>query len=142
MNRLFVLAVMMLGFCRVIHAQEPAGPLTIRVTGFETDQGRAIVRLFREHDGMPKRPFLEVRGVIHEGKSTLVIDTLSYGQYAAIAFHDENDNGELDHSWGLPAEPLGFSGGWTLSLFSGMPTFEKLRFEFSRQNAEWTIQVR
>jgi uncharacterized protein (DUF2141 family) len=60
----------------------------------------------------------------------------AFGQYAAVVYHDLDSNGVLDHGWFGPKEPLGFSGGWKLSLLSGMPTFEKLRFDFSPAHRE------
>ena len=39
------------------------------------------------------------------------------GIYAAVVFHDENDNGEIDHNaLHFPAEPLGFTGGFSGAL--------------------------
>jgi outer membrane protein len=61
---------------------------------------------------------------------------LAFGDYAVVVLHDGNDNGEVDHNFlGLPTEPLGFSNGFKLGLFSGKPTFEKLRFTFSSKAA-------
>jgi len=59
--------------------------------------------------------------------------TTPYGEYSAILWHDVNGNGTLDHRWEIPAEPMGFSNNWELSILSGMPSFEKLRFEFTKQ---------
>jgi uncharacterized protein (DUF2141 family) len=40
----------------------------------------------------------------------VVFSNLEPGRYAAIAFHDENDNGKLDQNFlGVPNEPYGFS---------------------------------
>ena len=80
---------------------------------------------------MPLKPFIQVSADIIDRKTTFVLKDIPYGYYAAIMFHDENDNGELDHGILFPKEPLGFSNGWKLSLFSGMPTFAKLKFEYT-----------
>ena len=72
----------------------------------------------------------------------MVLTDLAYGPYAMVVFHDENDNGTLDHNvLRLPAEPLGFSKGFKLSLFSGMPNFEKLRFDFTVDSMPLEIVV-
>jgi uncharacterized protein (DUF2141 family) len=63
----------------------------------------------------------------------MIFENLPNGSYAAIVYHDENDNGTLDHKFAFPSEPMGFTNNWNLSLFSGMPTFKKLRFEHSGQ---------
>lgn len=64
------------------------------------------------------------------------------GEYAIIAFHDEDSSGVLEHNFlGLPNEPLGFSGGYDFSVFSGMPTFEKLSFVLSSKTNEYRIRI-
>jgi uncharacterized protein (DUF2141 family) len=65
------------------------------------------------------------------------------GSYAVVIHHDENGNGELDHNIvGLPAERLGFSGGFALSLTSGFPSFAKLRIELPAAGTTVRIVVR
>jgi uncharacterized protein (DUF2141 family) len=57
---------------------------------------------------------------------------LKYGKYAVSVFHDENGNGTVDHNFlHFPAEPLGFSNDFHLGIFAGLPSFEKLQFEFT-----------
>ena len=85
---------------------------------------------------------MQASGVIVNGKATIAFPDLSYGEYAAILFHDENSNGILDHKFGFPNEPMGFSNDWKLSLFSGMPTFQKLKFEFSESKSICAIKIR
>ena len=53
----------------------------------------------------------------------MVFSNLEPGRYAAIAFHDENGNGEFDTSFiGVPTEPYGFSND--AQGFLGPPTFD------------------
>lgn len=123
-----------------IHAQK-ATSLTIEVTHFEGDHGQAVIHLFRKQDDIPKKPYLKLTAMITNKKATVVFDNIPYGEYAAIVFHDENNNGELDHRFGFPNEPMGFSNEWKLSLFSGMPTFEKLHFTFNKQSFNYAITI-
>lgn len=118
------------------------GVLTIEATNFKNENGVAIVHLFREMDDVPKKPFRQATGKIFAGKATVAFADLPYGDYAAILFHDENANGMLDHRFGIPNEPMGFSNGWHLSLFSGMPTFKKLRFEFRENKLRYEVVIR
>jgi uncharacterized protein (DUF2141 family) len=120
---------------------QPSGTLTIEATNFQSDKGVAVVHLFRKQDDVPKNPFLETTHAIVNGKAIIVFHNLLYGEYAVLLFHDENSNRKLDHRFGLPNEPMGFSSNWKLSLFSGMPTFNKLRFEFSESKSEFTIMI-
>ncbi|MBI1769432.1 MAG: DUF2141 domain-containing protein [Bacteroidetes bacterium] len=127
-------------------SQTPAvgsGTLTIKANNFSSDEGNAIVRLFRRDDDMPMKAFMEVTGKIIDRKSTLTFVDIPFGEYAAILFQDQNSNGTLDHNFlGLPKEPIGFSNGWNLTAFSGMPNFSKLKFEFSEQKPECKIDMK
>jgi uncharacterized protein (DUF2141 family) len=116
--------------------------LTIDATNFKSDQGIAVVHLFRKQDGIPKNPFQQATQVIANGNASIVFHDLLYGDYAVILFHDENANGKLDHRFGFPNEPMGFSNDWKLSLFSGMPSFHKLKFEFTKSKANCKIEIR
>lgn len=116
--------------------------LTIYASNFSSDSGRAVVRLFRKEDDLPTKAFMEVTGNIIHGKSVLTFADIPFGEYAAIVYHDENLNGVLDHNFlGLPKEPMGFSNGWKLTIFSGMPSFPKLKFEFSEQKRNCKIDT-
>jgi uncharacterized protein (DUF2141 family) len=136
----FLTPLIVLALSLPCFAQE-AGVLTITATNFEGQDGTAVVNLFREQDDLPKKPFMTVKAIIASGVSELIIEGLPTGSYAAIVYHDENNNGTLDHKFGFPAEPMGFSNDWNLSLFSGMPSFKKLRFEHSGPHTAINIKV-
>jgi uncharacterized protein (DUF2141 family) len=106
--------------------------LTVRATGFEDGEGQALLLLFRASDKVPKSPFLTMHAPIVRNTALFTVPHPGYGEFAAIVVHDRNSNNEIDHRWGLPSEPLGFSNHWQLTLFSGMPSFEKLHFVYSR----------
>ncbi|NJR65496.1 MAG: DUF2141 domain-containing protein [Leptolyngbyaceae cyanobacterium CRU_2_3] len=54
---------------------------------------------------------------------------LPFGQYAATAHHDENQDGMLNvNSLGIPKEGIGFSGN--PKIWMGAPAFQKAVFEF------------
>jgi uncharacterized protein (DUF2141 family) len=115
--------------------------LTVNVTGFESNVGQALLQIFRESDDMPIVPFMTVKVNIANNEATFSVKNLTYGDYAVIVVHDQNSNGEIDHSWGIPCEPLGFSNDWKLSLLSGMPTFEKLKFTYSRSKYKFVVKM-
>ena len=108
-----------------------ANTLSFHASGFTHNKGKAVIFLFRKSDAIPKSPFLTTSASIVNGNALITFPDLPYGEYAAILLHDENNNGEIDHSFGIPSEPLGYTNNWTLSLFSGMPSFQKLKFQFS-----------
>lgn len=118
--------------------------LKVRVHGFKHGRGHAIARLYREGENvLAKTSFRRAMASISDGEAVCEFPELPAGAYALVVFHDENDNGQVDHRLGMPAEPLGFSNGFTLSLLSGMPTFEKLRFELgpTQSAAPTTLEV-
>ena len=123
-----------------VNAQS-SGILTVEASNFRGTQGKATVNLFRSQDEIPKKPFVQLVASITNSKAILQTQDIPYGDYAAILFHDENTNGILDHRLGFPNEAMGFSNGWKLSLFSGMPTFEKLKFTFNEKNASIAIKL-
>jgi uncharacterized protein (DUF2141 family) len=57
------------------------------------------------------------------GSQSIIFTRLPPGRYAAIVFHDENDNGRLDENpWGVPVEGYGFSNNAQGTL--GAPSFD------------------
>lgn len=119
--------------------------LVVHASGFAHARGHAVANLFREEDDVlkPDKAYRRVSAEIHDGSAAIIFPDLSYGKYAVSVFHDENDNGTLDHNvLRFPAEPLGFSNGFRLSLFSGMPSFEKLQFPFAADSGVVDITLK
>ena len=117
------------------------GTLSVHATGFTHGRGHAVAKLLAPGDELTGPGRGMVRAEIREGAATITWPALPHGRYAVVVFHDENDNGTLDHNWlRLPAEPMGFSNGFELSFHSGMPSFDKLRFDFTQP--EQTLEVR
>ncbi|MCX6265960.1 MAG: DUF2141 domain-containing protein [Bacteroidetes bacterium] len=114
--------------------EKNTGPLTFHVTGFEDNSGQTILMLYRPEDDVPKKPFIRINAEIVNRESVIPVKDLPCGDYAAIIVHDKNKNEIIDHKWGIPAEPLGYTNNWRLSLISGMPNFEKLKFHYSSSN--------
>lgn len=118
------------------------GTLVVIGHGFEHGGGQAVVNLLREQDNLFREPFRKAFAKIVAGKAELKFPYLSFGEYALILYHDENKNGEVDHNFiRLPSEPLGFSNGFAISLFSGKPTFAELRIRFDQNSAPFLIMV-
>lgn len=123
-----------LSFSGKTHAADASGELFIRASGFSHVRGHAVANLFREGDEVLnlKNAYRHAQVEIRDGKADINFTDLAYGTYAVSVYHDENDNGTLDHNvLHFPAEPLGFSNHFQLGFTSGMPTFEKMKFQFS-----------
>lgn len=116
------------------------GHLIVRASGFAHAHGHAVAKLFAPGDNVLEAGRWQVTAPIENGFAEFRFPQLPAGSYAVAVFHDENDNGKIDHGLLGPSEPLGFSGGFCLSLFSGRPNFERLKFSF--QSSEQTLEVR
>ncbi len=117
-----------------------AQELTLCGEYFLSTQGKVVFMIYREQDDMPKAPFKTITAEIRNGKAEAIL-SIPFGDYAIILLHDKNQNGKVDHSFGFPAEPLGYSNEWKFSLFSGMPSFGKLRFTFSKDRVKEMVPI-
>jgi uncharacterized protein (DUF2141 family) len=110
--------------------------LTVDVSGLKHKRGKLVAKLFRRGDGAPKgQGYRRIAKNLTSTQPKLEFRGVPYGQYALFLFHDENDNGTVDHNLlGIPSEPLGFSAEFRPSLFSGIPDFDDLQFSFSKAN--------
>ena len=121
--------------------QQPEGTLTVNTAGFNNGKGKAVLFLFRKNDGIPDSPFKTLSADINDSKASFQFQSLPYGEYAIILLHDENNNGKIDHSFGMPGEQLGYSNHWELGFFTGMPAFSKLKFQFSATTQTQNINI-
>lgn len=122
-------------------AAEPA-VLTVQASGFALSGGHAIAKLFQPGDNILGKGRWQSTTRIANGRAQFQFRHLPAGSYAVVVFHDENDNGTIDHGPLGPSEPLGFSNGFTLGLISGLPTFEKLQFPFNGSAQTLNVTVR
>jgi uncharacterized protein (DUF2141 family) len=103
--------------------------LRIEVSGFDSNNGQFIAKLFSMGDDVLKEGRWQASSSIDDKHATLTFSHLPPGQYAVVVFHDLNSNGVIDHNFiGLPTESLGFSNNFSLSPTSGLPNFDKLKF--------------
>ena len=113
-------------------APEPAaapakGTLTIDISGFRNDTGRAKVALYRTKDDYLKKAEMVGRGKIEANKATVVLEGVEPGTVVISAFHDENDNEKLDTNWiGMPKEGTGVSNN--AKGHFGPPKFDDAKF--------------
>ena len=114
------------GLAGLVIAQAPAADLTIEVRGIRSGDGRVLVAV---HGPATKDTFPSGDGVVgrrqpaRPGAVRFVVGDLSPGRYAVAAFHDANDNGELDTNLlGIPSE--GYGIGNDAGAAFGPPSFE------------------
>lgn len=117
--------------------------LHVNVQGLQSDQGQVVANLFQEGDDVFGKPHMKKTSTIMNRKAVLSFADVPKGRYALIVFHDKNGNDDLDHNLlRFPAEPLGYSNGFELTLLSGMPSFNKLAFTLGSESKTLDIVVR
>lgn len=118
-------------------------PMTVRLNGVEHDQGTLRVALFSDPKTFRKadQAFAAQETQASAGTVTVVFDEVPAGQYAVMAYHDENANGELDLRFGMmPTEGYGLSNN---PKVMGPPSFKDSQFEVpSDKPSEIDIDVR
>ncbi len=141
MKKYLIVAIICLFSYGVKGQRSDTGTLRFATSNFSNDQGKAVLFLFRKSDKIPDKPFMTVSCNIERKMASILLPGIAFGNYAAILLHDENSNGRIDHSFGLPFEQLGYSNNWKLGFFTGMPTFSKLEFQFSPASQNKQIKI-
>lgn len=123
----------------IAHAQ--LARLTVHVQGLEPTTGTLEVSLFNSAETFMQKPMVQQSRPVN-GNAELVFEFsgLLEGQYAAVAVHDENENGVLDNGFlGIGGESFGYSndaGPWL-----GRPSFEAASFAVDTEDLEIAFQA-
>ena len=124
MHRLLAAVV---GLAGVVATPVLAAELAIEIRGVRSGDGRLFVAV---HGSETSATFPAGDGMVaglnqraSAGTLRFVLRDLPPGRYAVNAFHDENDNGELDTNLvGIPSEGYGFANDPGAAF--GPPDFE------------------
>ena len=113
-----------------------AGDLTVRLTGARDGGGKVYATLNSRETFMRAGAHNAVVDPA-SGEVTVTFHDVPAGDYAFMAYHDENGDGQMGRSpTGMPSE------GWAMSnadQLMGPPTFEVLKFSVAGAGA--TISV-
>jgi uncharacterized protein (DUF2141 family) len=114
-------------------AQDPAQSIKVKVVGLSNSDGVVRCALFARADGFPrdsKKAFKVVTSRIADDDAECDFDGISAGNYAVVAYHDENANGKIDSDFlGIAAEGIGISND-AVGHF-GPPRFADASFTYS-----------
>jgi uncharacterized protein (DUF2141 family) len=88
----------------VAHALPPLRGSISFTTSTDNNKGHVICALFDEQ-GWLDSPLANVKSALRAREASCVFQDLKPGAYAIVAFHDENDNGDIDKNFiGIPTE--------------------------------------
>ena len=124
--------------------QNHAADLEVTLRGVHSSDGQALVAVHREVPGVG---FPSDGGVVAgEARPAatedirFVFEALPPGDYAVAAFHDADDDGQLDANFaGMPTEGFGFSND--ARGFMGPPTFEAAKISVGSNEETTRIVV-
>ena len=106
-----------------------AEPLTLRVTGLETDEGRVLCTLYAGPERWLKDPgfVATTTATPADGAATCTFDDVAPGTYAVSFIHDVNGDGKMEFSvFGWPKESWGVSRDAPARM--GPPKFDAAAF--------------
>jgi uncharacterized protein (DUF2141 family) len=90
--------------------QPGAGSITVEVDNVRNSRGKVFVDICPQNRFLDDTCAWHGEAPAHAGSTSVTIQNVPAGEYAAQAFHDENNNGEVDRGlFGIPKEGVGFS---------------------------------
>jgi uncharacterized protein (DUF2141 family) len=123
-------------------AEDGPGRLEVKVHGLRSADGAVAIALFDRADRFDERKdaIRKAYLTIDAGEARWLVEGLPAGDYALLAYHDENGNGELDfRPLGIPKEPIAVSNGAKRLL--GPPRFADARFAVGAEPSSVTLEL-
>ncbi len=123
---------------------QPKGKLKVSISNLRSNKGQVLIYLFEDEKGFPKdleRASFYGKSEIKDLKSSYTFENLNYGEYAAIAVHDENSDGMLDKSFlGMPKENIGLH--FNNKESTQFPSFDNCKFIIDKKENTIELEVR
>ena len=145
MNRLLPLALLALAapLSAPLPAAAPLADLTVQLTGLRNANG--LVRVCLTSDAARFLKCDKVPGAVGRsvpaGRAARVhLGTVPAGTYAVLVIHDENRDGRLNMTLGIPREGFGFSGN--PAMRPRAPRWDEIRVAVAPGPVTQTIRVR
>lgn len=111
--------------------------ITVSIENVTSDEGKVGFALYTKDNFMGK-PVQGTEGKIKDGKTTVVFENVTPGEYAIICYHDKNNNNKLDFAANrMPLEDFGASNN---NMSFGPPQFEDAKFAVSDKNVSLEIK--
>lgn len=117
--------------------------LTVNITGINNTKGVIRIALFNNEAGFPsndKIAFKLITAKIDGATVSVVIPKISFGKYAVVVFHDENNNNKLDTNFiGMPKEGTGTSNANEKAM--GKPNYSNALFNLTEKTKSISIKI-
>lgn len=107
-----------------------SGKLIVTFVGLESNKGKVKVALCNSSQNYDdhKSPYIGKDIPIKNNQAVIEFDSLPLGEYAIKAFHDEDENDDLNTNiLGMPIEDYGFSNN-ARGMF-GPPSWDSAKFK-------------
>ena len=75
-----------------------------------------------------------------EGASRIAVRGLTEGRWMLLVLHDENGNGKMSKSLGIPKEGFGFSGNPAIRM--GPPRAKDVRFDLPAGTSRQQVKIK
>lgn len=114
---------------------------TVKVEGVDGRRGHVLVAVCTEDQFLGAGCTSTGKVPAAPGAVTIVLTNVAPGVYAVQAFHDENDNMDIDRSLlGLPKEGMGFSNDAPMRY--GPPQFADAAITIGAEDAATSLRMR
>jgi len=138
--RLRSLGVVVSIVCGVSAAAQAAN-LKITVERVPNARGMVHVDICDEATFLGNHCPYDIAVLAHRGRTVLTLPNLPPGRYAAVAYHDENGNNDLDvNALGMPKERYGFSNDPPMLM--GPPLFKDAAFDVGDKDVALIIKLK
>lgn len=105
--------------------------LTVKTTGFRTNEGKVKVGLYNAEGKFLKETYLAITADINNLQAVVLFKDVPVGEYAVSIFHDENNSGKLETGFmGIPKEDVACSNNAKGKM--GPPKYVDAKFVISK----------
>lgn len=119
-------------------SQDSKTSITVTIDNVTSDKGTVKLSLHTADTFMKGKGLMSAQSKIKNGKITVTFENVKPGDYAIIAFHDENENSKMDfRENGMPLESYGMSNN---SMAFGPPNYNDAKFTVADKNLDLNIR--
>jgi len=119
-------------------SQNSKTSITVTIDNVTSDKGTVKLSLHTADTFMKGKGLMSAQSKIKDGKITVTFENVKPGDYAIIAFHDENENSKMDfRENGMPLESYGMSNN---SMAFGPPNYNDAKFTVADKNLDLNIR--